>query len=151
MRAAWRFLLFARFFGVFSLFTAGLRAAGLDVQKVRNIIFIIIIASLLVTMGVPIDVLNWDASFNMVDSRSPLFRMIELVVFFTTMTSFLIAAKIRGSKEYKYAAIGVMLSLAGRSLLITADNWAAPVLGISMLSFGMWFLCSKLHKIHLWL
>ena len=149
--AAWRILLFARFFGIFSLFAAGLRAAGLDVQKVRNVIFIIFIAALVTTMGVPIDVLNWDTSFNTVNGYYSLFRMIGLVVFLTTIISFLIAAKTRGSKEYTYVAAGVMFVFAGRSILLNTDNWIGPVIGIFLLSFGTWVLCSKLHKIHLWL
>ncbi|MCL2764532.1 MAG: hypothetical protein FWD40_04555 [Treponema sp.] len=148
---AFKFLLFIRFFGIFSLFAAGLCAAGLEVQKTRNVIFVIVIAALVVTMGVPVDVLNWETSLNMVNGYSSIFRMIELTAFITTMISFFVAAKIRGSGEYTYIAIGVMFALAGRSILINADNWTGPVSGILLLSVGTWFLCSKLHKIHLWL
>jgi len=151
MRAAFRVLLFVRFFSLFSLFAAGLCSAGLDVQKTRNIIFVIIIASFILTLGVPIDVLNWDASLNMVIGFSSMFRTIEIVTIFTTMISFLIAAKVRGSKDYTYIAAGTVLVLAGRDILLSADNWAGPFFGILLLSTGTWFLCSKLHKIHLWL
>jgi len=146
-----RLLLFARFLSIFSLFAAGLCAAGLEVQKTRNVIFVVIIAALVVIMGVPIDVLNWDSSFNMVNGYSSLFRMIEMTAFLTTMISFVIAAKIRGTREYNYVAIGILLALSGRHVLLTADTWAGPVLGILLLSVGTVFLCSKLHKIHLWL
>ncbi|MDR0320613.1 MAG: hypothetical protein LBI28_03850 [Treponema sp.] len=151
VRLAVRLLLFARFFGIFSLFAAGICAAGLEVQKTRNVIFITIIATLIITMGVPIDVLNWDTGLNMVNGYSSMFRMIEMVIFLTTVISFYIAAKIRGTKEYTYAAVGVLLAWAGRSILLGADNWACPATGILLLSIGTGFLCSKLHKIHLWL
>ncbi|MCL2196504.1 MAG: hypothetical protein FWB77_02695 [Treponema sp.] len=146
-----RLLLFARFLSIFSLFAAGLCAAGMEIQKTRNVIFVMIIAALIVVMGVPIDVLNWDSSFNMVNGYSSLFRVIELIAFLTIMISFVIAAKIRGTKEYHYAAIGILLALAGRHVLLTADTWVGPVLGILLLSVGTGLLCSKLHKIHLWL
>jgi len=146
-----KILLFARFLSIFSLFAAGLCAAGLEVQKTRNVIFVIIIAALITIMGVPIDVLNWDTGFNMINGYSSLFRMIELVVFLTTMASFIIAAKIRNTKEYNYVAIGIFLALAGRNILLNADTWAGPVLGVLLLSAGTGFLCLKLHKIHLWL
>jgi len=151
VRFASRVLLFSRFFCIFSLFTAGICAAGLEVQKTRNVIFIMIIASLVITLGVPIDVLNWDTSLNMVSGFPSMFRMIELAAFFTTVISFFIAANIRGTKEYTYVAIGIILALVGRNILLNTDNWIGPVPGILMLSFGTWFLCSKLHKIHLWL
>ncbi|MCL2442778.1 MAG: hypothetical protein FWD13_04850 [Treponema sp.] len=151
VRFASRVLLFSRFFCIFSLFTASICAAGLEVQKTRNVIFIMVIASLVITLGVPIDVLNWDTSLNMVSGFPSMFRMIELAAFFTTIISFFIAANIRGTKEYTFVAIGIILALVGRNILLNTDNWLGPVPGILMLSFGTWFLCSKLHKIHLWL
>jgi len=151
LRFAARILLFARFFCIFSLFAASICAAGLDVQKNRNVIFVITIATLIITLGVPIDVLNWNASMNMVNGFYSMFRWIELAVFITTMISFLIAAKIRGTVEYNYVAIGILFAMTGRSILLNTDNWIGPVPGIVLLSFGTWLLCSKLHKIHLWL
>jgi hypothetical protein len=148
---AFRVLLFARFFCIFSLFAASVCAAGLEVQKVRNIILIIIIAVLIIIMGVPIDFLNWDTALNMVNGFNSMFRVIELITFLTTLASFLIAAKNRGSKEYNNVAIGIAAALVGRNILLNTDNWLGPILGILLLSFGTWFLCSKLHKIHLWL
>jgi len=151
LRITARVLLFARFFGIFSLFTAGLCAAGLDVQKTRTAVFIIIIAVLVITGSVPIDTHSWDTGFNLINGYSTMYRMIELLVLITTMASFFVAAKVRDTKEYNYAAIGVILAMIGRNILLRTDNWIGLVLGILSLSFGTWFLCSKVHKIHLWL
>ncbi|MCL2175074.1 MAG: hypothetical protein FWB73_03410 [Treponema sp.] len=151
LRITTKVLLFARFFGLFSLFTAGLCAAGLDIQKARNAIFIILIAALTITLGVPIDVHSWDTGFNTASGYITTFRLIELVVFITTMVSFLVASKIRDSKEYVNVAIGVILALIGRNILLGTDNWIGCFLGILLLSFGTLFLCSKVHKIYLWL
>jgi len=146
-----RVLLFARFFGIFSLFAAGVCASGLDVRKTRNVVFSIIIAVMVITIGVPIDVQTWDTSFNMVVGYDSMFRMIEAFAFITTVVSFFIASNVRGSREYKYVAVGVMIAMIGRNILLGTDNWAGPVPGILLLSAGTWFLSSKLHKIHLWL
>jgi hypothetical protein len=151
LRITARVLLFARFFGIFSLFTAGLCAAGLNVQKTRTAIFVIVIATLAITFGVPIDVHSWDTGFNLISGYASMFRMIEIVAFVTTVISFFIAAKIRNSKEYVYAAIGVILALIGRNIFLSTDNWLGVVQGVLLLSFGTWYLCSKVHKIHLWL
>ncbi|MDR2731499.1 MAG: hypothetical protein LBB81_11460 [Treponema sp.] len=146
-----KILLFTRFFSIFSLFAAGLCAAGLEVQKTRNVIFVMIIAAVVITLSVPIDGSNWDTSLNIVNSYISMFTLVELAAFITTMISFFIAANIRDSREYVNVAIGVMLALTGRGFLINVDNWIGPVPGILLLSFGTRFLCSKLHKIHLWL
>jgi len=148
---ATKILLFARYFSVFSLFAASICAAGLEIQKIRNIILILIVTVLLIVMGIPIDTQTWDAGFNMVRDHPFLLKMIEVVVFIATVLTFFVAVKVRDSKEYAYIGIGVVLALTGRNILIGTDNWAGPVLGILLLSFGVWFICSKLHKIHLWL
>jgi hypothetical protein len=145
-----RVLLFARFFGIFSLFAASISAAGLDVQLTRNVILVIIIATL-VMIGVPIDTQNWDTSLNIVYGFNSMFRIIELIVILTTVVSFFIAVHIRGTKEYAHIGIGLMIALIGRYFLLYSDSWAGPVPGVLMLSFGIWFVCSKLHKIYLWL
>jgi len=146
-----KFLLFIRCLSIFSLFAAGLCAAGLEIQKTRNVIFVIIIAAAVITFGVPLDGSNWDTSMNIINRYSSTFALVELTAFITTMISFFIAAKIRDSKEYINVAIGSMLALIGRSFLIDVDNWIGPILGILLLSIGTRFLCSRLHKIHLWL
>ena len=146
-----RVLIFARYFNVFSLFTASLCAAGLEVQKARNIIMAIFIAVVALTLGIPIDTESWDTSFNIVNGFTDIFRMIDVVIFFATVITFFVAARVRGSREYINIGIGAAFALIGRNILLETDNWAGPILGILLLSFGTWFICSKLHKIHLWL
>jgi hypothetical protein len=151
LRVTTRILLFARFFGLFSLFTAGLLAAGLKIQKNRTAIFVLIVVSLVISLGIPVSTHSWNTSFNLNTGYTAMFRVIELVVLVTTMISFYIAAKIRGSREYVYAAVGSMLALIGRNMLLGTDNYMGVIQGIILLSLGTWFLCSKIHKIHLWL
>jgi hypothetical protein len=146
-----RILLFSRYFGIFSLFTASVCAAGFNEDKSRNIFLIIIIAALIITLGVPIDTQIWDTSLNMVNGFTSMFRLIEAVMLVTTVASFFIAVSVRGSKDYAYIGLGALLALAGRNILLGGDNWASPGPGILLLSLGIWFICSKLHKIHLWL
>jgi len=146
-----RILLFARYFGIFSLFTAGICATGLEVQMTRNLILIISIATLAITFGVPIDIQSWDTSLNIKFGFKSLFRMTEIIVYLITVISFFVAVNVRGSKEYVYIGNGLILTLAGRYLFLYFDNLAGIIPGILMLSFGTWFVCSKLHKIYLWM
>ena len=146
-----RILLFSRYFGLFSLFTASVCAAGFNEEKARNTIMIIAAAALIITMGVPVDTQTWDTSLSMINGYASMFRLIEAVLLITTVISFLIAINVRGSKEYGFIGLGALLALAGRNILLSADNWASPAFGILLLSVGTWFICSKLHKIHLWL
>jgi hypothetical protein len=146
-----RVLLFARYFGIFSMTAASLCAAGLEVQLTRNMIMIIIAAALIIVIGVPIDTQSWDTSFNIIYGFSSIFRVIEITAFLASVISFIIASNIRGSSEYVKIGIGVMFAFIGRYFLLYFDNWAGPIPGIIMLSFGTWSACSKLHRIYLWM
>jgi hypothetical protein len=146
-----RVLLFARYFGIFSLFTASLCAAGFEIQLTRNVITVLIVSTLAITIGVPIDSHSWDTSLNMIYGFNTMFMWIDIIAFFSTVISFFIAVNVRGSKEYAYIGTGLLMAFAGRYLLLYIDNWAGPIPGIIMLSFGTWFVCSRLHKIYLWL
>jgi len=146
-----RALLFARYFGLFSLFIASVCAAGFETQGTRNVILVIFIAVLFVILGVPIDTQSWDTAFNMINGYTSMLRLIEAVAFLTTVISFLVAAYIRSSPDYAYVGIGVIIAMIGKSILLGTDNWAGPVPGILLLSYGTFFLCSKLHKLHLWM
>ncbi|MDR1318478.1 MAG: hypothetical protein LBJ90_02550 [Treponema sp.] len=146
-----RTLLFGRYFGIFSLFIASVYATGLEVQKQRTITLVIVVATMIIALGVPVDILTWDTSFNMVNGYTSLFRLIEIGTFLITIVSFFIASYIRGSREYIFVGLGAFLVFLGRNILINGDTWASPLPGILFLSLGAWFICTQLHKIYLWL
>ena len=151
LTTAARVLLFARYFGIFSLFTASVCAAGLEIQRTRNVVLFLLVPALVISLGVPIDSQTWDTCFNPMAGYTSMFLMIEIIVFFGVIVSFFVAAHNRRSKEYYYVGIGVVIALTGRNVLLGVDNWAGPVIGILFLTFGTWLICSRLHKIHLWL
>jgi hypothetical protein len=146
-----RTLLVGRFLGIFSLFTAGVCAAGLEVQKQLNVIFIAIFISLVVALGIPIDFLTWDSSFSMINGYLSLFRMVETAVLCITMASFFISAWSRGTPEYAAIGLGSFLAFTGRSILLSADTWISPLPGLLFLVAGVWLICTKLHRVYLWL
>ncbi|MDR2730678.1 MAG: hypothetical protein LBB81_07265 [Treponema sp.] len=146
-----RILLFGRHFGLFSLFAASICAAGLETEKSRSIILIIAVAAMAVTFSIPIDVQTWDTSLNITIGFTNMFRLIEIVAVLTTVLNFFIAINIQGSSDYVYIGLGALLALFGRNMLLSADNWVTPCLGIVLLITGTWFICDKLHNINLWL
>ncbi|MDR0878565.1 MAG: hypothetical protein LBN21_10970 [Treponema sp.] len=148
---AFRILLFGRYFGLFSLFAASVYAAGLEIQRQLNIILIIVVATLVIALGVPIDTLSWDSSLSMVNGYTSMFRMVEAGVFITTITSFLISSWSRGAREYIAVSIGTFLVLVGRNILLSGDTWISPLPGVLLLGAGTWLICTQLHKVYLWL
>jgi hypothetical protein len=146
-----RIMLFARFFGIFSLFAASVYAAGLGEQKQGNIVFIIAIAAMITALGVPIDSLTWDSNLMMLCGYTSMLKMIEAGIVLITMLSFLISAYSRGSREYIFIGIGSLLVFWGRAMLFSADTWITPLPGLLLLVGGTWIICDQLHRVYLWL
>jgi len=146
-----RIILFSRYFGIFSLFTASVFASGFKLQKQRNIILIIMVTTLIITLGVPIDTQTWDSSLNMINGYTSMFRLIEAVTFLLTIISFFIATWSRSSLEFVFIGAGAVLAFLGRDILLNADTWAGLPIGLLFLAAGTWLICTRLHKVYLWL
>jgi hypothetical protein len=146
-----RIILFGRYFGLFSLFTASLYAVGFKAQKQRNVITIIAVITLIIILGIPIDTQAWDSSLNMITGYTSMFRLIETGAFFITTISFFIAAWLRSSWDFIYIGTGAALAFFGRSILLSAGTWVGLPVGLLFLVAGTWLICTKLHKIYLWL
>jgi hypothetical protein len=146
-----RIILFSRYFGIFSLFTASVYAVGFKSQKQRNIILIIAVITLIIILGIPIDTQVWDSGLNMIYGYVSMFRLIEAGTFFITTISFFIAAWSRSSREFIFIGVGSALAFLGRNILLNADTWAGLPTGLLFLVVGTWLICTKLHKIYLWL
>ena len=149
--AASRTVLFGRYFGIFSLFVASIYAAGYKTQRQRYVVMILIVTTLIIALGVPIDTQTWDSSLNMVTGYVSMFRIIEAGTFLITAVSFLIAAWSRGSREFAFTGAGSVLAFLGRNILLNADTWAGPPAGLLFLAAGTWLICTKLHKFYLWM
>ena len=146
-----RVLLFGRYFGLFSLFAAGVYAAGLDAQKQETFLLMLILAALIIAMNVPVDSLVWDSTFVLWSGYKPMFTVIELSVLTVTIISFLISAYTRSSKSYVLIGIGILMAYTGRIILLSSDTWITPFPGLLILVAGTWFACSRLHLQYLWL
>jgi len=146
-----RILLFGRYFGLLSLFAAGVYAAGLNIRKQQYIFLVVIAASLYIALNLPVDSLVWDSSFMLKSGYNTMFSIAGAGILIITMLTFFISAHTRGSGSYITIGIGVFLALAGRDILLCSDNWITPLPGLFLLGLGTWFTCTRLHREYLWL
>ena len=146
-----RLLLFGRYFGLFSLFAAGVYAAGLDAQRQQSLLIMLLISAMLIALNVPIDNQVWDSTFMLWKGYGFMFTVIETGIMVVTIISFLVAAYTRSSRSYILIAIGILLLFIGRDILINSDTWITPIPGLTILAAGTWFVCSRLHLEYLWL
>lgn len=148
---SFRILLFSRYFGLFSLFAASVYAAGLEEQKQGNVVFIIVLAALVISLGVPVDGLSWDSSLAMVSGYASMFKLVEIIIMLIATVSFFIAAYARGTREYVFIGLGTFLVCWGRNILFSADTWVTPLPALALLGAGTWIICVQLHRVYLWL
>jgi len=146
-----RVVLFGRYFGVLSLFAASVHAAGYQSQRQGNAILLIVAAALFIALSVPVDTQTWDSSLAMLSGYASMFRLIEAGIGFITVASFFVATLPRGSREFVFIGTGSALALLGRGILLSADTWAGLPAGIVPLAIGTWLMCTRLHRIYLWL
>ena len=145
-----RILLFARYFGIFSLFAAGVYAAGLDIQNQLNAFFLMVLASLVIAVNIPVNALVWDSSFKMMNGYGSMLSMVEIGVIIITIITFFISAYTRGANTFVLVGIGVFMIFIGRNILITSDNYLSMALGVLLLTAGTCLTVIKLHKEYLW-
>ncbi|MDR0400848.1 MAG: hypothetical protein LBH51_07890 [Treponema sp.] len=146
-----RTLLFGRFFGIFSLFAASVCAAGMEIQKHLNVILAVAFVSLVIALGIPIDILTWDSSFSMINGYPSLIYLMEAAVLLITVLSFFISAWSRGAPEYAAVGLGSLIVFTGRNILFSADTLISPLPGLFLLAAGEWLISTKLHRVYLWL
>jgi hypothetical protein len=146
-----RVILFARHFGIFSLFAAGVFASGYEARRQHNVIIFVVAVALFIALGVPVDTQTWDSSLSMVYGYAPMLRLIETGTFLITAASFFIAAWSRRSREFIFIGAGSVLAFLGRNILLSADTWAALPIGLALLAISTWLMCTNLHKMYLWL
>jgi len=149
--AASRVLFFGRYFGLFSLFASGVNAAGLDAQKQKSFLLMLILAAMVIAINVPMDTFVWDSTFMVWTGYKFMFSVVEAVVLVITVASFLVSAFTRGSRSYVFIGIGVFLAFAGRSILVNSDTLITVLPGLIILSAGTWCICARLHLVYLWL
>jgi hypothetical protein len=121
------------------------------VGMVVGVVIIILVATLVIALGMPLDGLSWDSSLSMLSGYPSMFLLVELGITLITTVSFLVSAYSRGSREYIFIGIGSLLVLIGRNMLLGADTWLTPLPALAILGLGTWFICGQLHRVYLWL
>ncbi|MDR0598647.1 MAG: hypothetical protein LBG84_01005 [Treponema sp.] len=146
-----RILFFGRFSGALALFASSIYAAGFEPQKQGTVVFAIAIATLIISLGIPVDALSWDTSLAMISVYGEIFRRAEAAILVIAALTFFVAAYTRGSADYLIIAPGALFAALGRNLLIGADTWITLVPGVVFLCAGIWVVIARLHRVYLWL
>jgi hypothetical protein len=144
-----RLLMFGRFFGLFALFAAGLNAIGLKTQKEEQLVAAIAVAALLFAFRMPIDVFNYDTSLRPLAGFAATFRAADAALGLLAVACFVLGAYTRGVREYYAVSASLLAAVAGRALLLHADNWLI-IPGFLLLCAAAWFAGRQFRRMYLW-
>jgi len=146
-----RTLSFGRFFGVLSLLASSVYANGIDFQKHGRIVLIIVVTSLTIATGIPVDGLSHDTALAPISGYRHMLDLTEMAIAGIAAASFLAGAYVRSAGEFYAAAGGIFLVTIGRDFLLRGDSWAAILAGAAFLIGGTWLFAVKIHRYYLWL
>jgi hypothetical protein len=145
-----RALVFFRCMGMFSLFCAGLYAAGFKIEKEENVLLPLVIITLFIALDIPINIFTCNTSLCVVDGFPAVFRAMNVIVVVLTVLSFVYGAWQRGARVYYYVAAGSLCAFVGRAMLFAADTYVFAVVGFGLLVIGTYFICRHLREYYLW-
>lgn len=146
-----RVIVFGRFFGILSLFAAGVYASGVEFQKHGRVFLIIAAVALTISTGAPVDGLSFDSAFTPDSGYRTMLETAEIALALIAVASFLAASHARGAREFSAGGLGIGLAFLGRELLLKSDSWLLLVPGAAALGAGTWLFATKIHRYYLWL
>ena len=146
-----RFLYLARFFGVFSLFTAGLFANGMQYQKLSIAFGIGLLAAFTLASLLPV------AESALLDGGLPVYLHISDVMAVLlslralSILNFTVAWIRNNNRDYLWLSFASLLVLLGNEVMVRTEN---PVLrigaGMALIS-GTVLFARRTHEIYLWI
>jgi hypothetical protein len=143
-------LLFARFFGFFSLFASGLYASGFRQEKHGTILASIFIVAVGLSSSMPVNTGVFAPTLELKAGYGSLMEAIWIIVGLITVVNFLYAVRFTGEGSYRLVAIGCAAFLAGQRLLEYQWNPLYMLLGFALLAAGSWVFVARLHAYYLW-
>jgi hypothetical protein len=146
-----RLLLSMRFLGIFSLFAGSLYSVGYSEDKQSVPIGAVILASLALGTGLPINTGTFGADLLQRVGYSQLYGFLSAACLLGASANYALAARFTGEGGYNLAALGNALIFAGGLALRASRSPGTVVLGALGLAAGTVLFLRKIHAYYLWL
>jgi len=145
-----RAVLISRIFMLIALLSSGIFTTGQTVQQVGPSIFLLAFFSFSLSKAVPFNSGNLASNFFIAPGYGKMVMIIIIMMGVLAVLSYLIPGKLRAIPEYRQAAGGMALFLAGYLLLATCDSWAFFAAGSVLSLAGGGLYLDRLHRYYLW-
>jgi len=145
-----RAVLVSRIFVLLGLLASGIFTTGQTAQQLGPSVFLLAFFSFGLGSAIPLNSSRMSANFLVIPGYSGMLSLFMLLLGFLAVLSYLIPGKMRVIPEYKHAAFGLILFLAGYALLSLCDSWAFFGAGAALFIAGSWLYLERLHRYYLW-
>jgi len=146
-----RLLYMARFFGIFSLFTAGLFANGMQYQKVSIAYGISLLTAFTLSSLLPVAEasLKTDTGLDLVTIGDVRIVMITLRIL--SVINFIVAWIRNNSREFLWLGLGGSIVLFGYELALGSDILWLRIVATAAIIIGIQLFSRRTHEIYLWI
>ncbi|HOX13085.1 MAG TPA: hypothetical protein P5117_09275 [Spirochaetia bacterium] len=146
-----RLLLSMRFLGIFSLFAGSLYSVGYSEDKQSVPIGAVLLASLALGTGLPINTGIFGADLLQRVGYTQLYGFLYAACLLGASANYALAARLTGEKGYNLAALGNALIFVGGLALRASRSPGTVILGTLGLAAGTVLFLRKIHAYYLWL
>jgi len=145
-----RAVLVSRIFVLLALLASGIFTTGQTAQQLGPSVFLLAFFSFGLGSAIPINSSRMSGNFLVVPGYAGMISLFMLLLGFLAVLSYLIPGKLRGIPEYRHAAGGLILFLAGYALLSLCDSWVFFGSGAALFIAGSCIYLERIHRYYLW-
>lgn len=145
-----RIVIISRYFGLFSLFTSTLYAAGFRNDRLNAVLAAITLLSIAIGTGLPLETASIAESFMFRPGFLSMLGFFEIAVALIALINLAYAFWLRGERSYGISSIGCACCLAGTMLLREMTGIPEMLAASCLLGSGVFLYMRPLHAYYLW-
>ena len=147
---AGKVVLFGRTLTSLSFLGAALLSDSSQRQDIERNFIILVTVSVVFAAIIPMNTAKIASTGLVTEGFMGLINMSRLIIFITTILSFLVQGIQKNSFEYKQLAFSSFILIAGYCLLVSCDSFIFLILGTAGLISGTWLYLKYVHKMYMW-
>lgn len=145
-----RMVLAGRIFIFLAILSSGLFTTGATSQQLGSALFLEAFFAFTIARAIPLNAGSVSSNFLILPGYGRLIAVVLVCLALLSMLVYLILAATRGIPEYRGAATGIALFLAGYTVLGASDTWIVLIAGTTLTAAGGSIFLGKIHTFYLW-
>jgi hypothetical protein len=145
-----RIVIFSRIFILLALLASAISSTAKTIQQLGPTLFLLAFFSVTLANAIPLNTGTSSSTFILVSGFRETVKNFWYLLGLLSILSYLILGKTRNVPEYRRAAGGIVLLLAGYALLANCDSWFFLIPGTALFFGGAVLYLKPMHQYYLW-